>query len=111
MSRTDLEKPVSESEISDPESSMEDAYKGADEIPPKIKRVLGEKSKKKKRKGKKGSGPGLGSHEVMSNLVDIENYEYPGKKLTESDEEFEKEMRGDIPDSEFDLETDFNETL
>ena len=47
----------------------------------------------------------------MSNLVDIENYEYPGKKLTESDEEFEKEMRGDIPDSEFDLETDFNETL
>ena len=110
-SRSDQEKPISESEISDPESSMEDAYKGADEIPPKIKRVLGEKSKKKKRKGKKGSGPGLGSHEVMSNLVDIENYEYPGKKLTESDEEFEKEMRGDIPDSEFDLETDFNETL
>jgi hypothetical protein len=29
---------------------------------------------------------------IIANTVDIENYEYPGKKLTESDEEFEREM-------------------
>lgn len=39
------------------------------------------------------------------------DYSRTSGKLTESDEEFEKEMRGDIPDSEFDLETNFNETL
>ena len=46
----------------------------------------------------------------INNVTHID-YSRTSGKLTESDKEFEKEMRGEIPDSEFDLETDFNETL
>ena len=41
----------------------------------------------------------------------MENYEYEGKKRTESDEEFEATMRGNNQDPDVVLETQFDEEL
>ncbi len=57
-----------------------------------LSKKIGEKAKKKGKKRKsKGGGP-TDLMRIIADTVDIENYEYPGKKLTESDEEFEREM-------------------
>ena len=101
----------SESEEEKSEPEMKEVYEGADEKVPKCKRIIGEKAKKKGKKRKsKGGGPS-DLMRMISNTVDIENYEYPGKKLTESDEEFEREMKGCDPGDEFELETQFNELI
>ena len=100
---------VSESERSDLDTDLEDAFDGADESAPRCRRILTVKAKKTKSKKKKTSG-GL-SEEMMKGLVTLDNYEYEGKKRTESDEEFESRMRGGTQDSDIILETQFNEDL
>jgi len=100
---------TSESERSELNTDMENAFDGADESAPKCKRILTLSARKKKGKKKKFSG-GL-SEELLRGLVTLENYEYAGKKRTESDEEFEAQMRGDTQEADVVLETQFNEEL
>ena len=99
----------SESERSELNTDLENAFDGADESAPKCKRILTMSARKKKGKKKKFSG-GL-SEDLLRNLVTLENYEYEGKKRTESDEEFEATMRGNNQDPDVVLETQFNEEL
>ena len=100
---------TSESERSELNTDMENAFDGADESAPKCKRILTVSARKKKGKKKRFSG-GL-SEELLRGLVTLENYEYAGKKRTESDEEFEAIMRGDTQEADVVLETQFNEEL
>ena len=44
-------------------------------------------------------------------VVTLDNYEYEGKKRTESDKEFDAQMRGETQESDVILETVFNEDL
>ena len=99
----------SESERSELNTDLENAFDGADESALKCKRILTMSARKKKGKKKKFSG-GL-SEDLLRNLVTLENYEYEGKKRTESDEEFEATMRGNNQDPDVVLETQFDEEL
>ena len=49
--------------------------------------------------------------DVLRSLLTLENYEHEGKKRTESDEEFEAQMRGETQESDVILETVFNLSL
>ena len=100
---------ASESKKEDEESDLERVYAGTDEKAPRCKRILTEKAKKKKGKRK---GPAVNQLEtVMRSVVDLDNYEYPGRKLTESEEEMEVLMKGKKQDDDCILETQFMETL
>jgi len=82
-------------------------YSKVDEPAPKCKRFLTEKAKKKK--GRKGNGIMAVGDASWKDLVDLENYEYPGRKLTESDEEMEARMKNQTQEDEYELETQFTE--
>ena len=100
---------TSESERSELDTDLENAFDGADETAPRCREILTVSAKKKKGKKKKGSG-GL-SEEMLRSLVTLDNYEFEGKKRTESDEEFERNMRGGTQETDVILETQFNEDL
>ena len=102
-------KTSSESEQESEDSDLERAYAGADEPAPRCRRVVTEKARKKKGQKKKGEC-GL-SEEILKELIDVENYEYPGKKKTESDEEFETGFRHQEAELDYELETQFMETI
>jgi len=99
---------VSESERSDLDTDLEDAFDGADETVPRCKRIITMSAKKKK--GKKKSSGGF-SEQMLRELVTLDNYEYAGKKRTESDEELEARMRGKTQEADVILETQFDEEL
>ena len=100
----------SESDRSELDTDLEDAYDGANETVPRTKRVITTSAKKKKGRKSKSLGRGL-SEDMMRSLVTLDNYEYEGKKKTESDEEFEAKMRGETQESDVILETVFDEEL
>ena len=100
---------TSESKRSDLDTDLEDSFDGADETAPRCRRILTVSAKKKK--GKKKKSPGGLFEEMLRGLVTLDNYEYDGKKRTESVEEFESRMRGEMQDSDINLETQFNEEL
>ena len=83
---------------------------GAGERAPKCKRILTLKAGKKKGKKKK-SGSSNQLETIMREVVDLDHYEYPGRKLTESDEELEARMKGKRGDEDYVLETQFMEDL
>jgi len=92
------------------ESGIEKVYSGANEKAPKCKRILTLKAGKKK--GKKKKSGSLNQLEgIMRKVVDLDHYEYPGRKLTESDEELEARMKGKRSEEDCILETQFMETL
>ena len=99
---------ASESERSDLDTDLEDAFDGADETVPRCKRIITMSAKKKK--GKKRSSGGF-SEQMLRELVTLDNYEYAGKKRTESDEELEARMRGKTQEADVILETQFDEEL
>jgi len=101
---------VSESEPESEESGIEEVYSGASERAPKCKRILTLKAGKKKGKKKK-SGSASRLEDIMREVVDLDHYEYPGRKLTESDEELEARMKGKRSDEDCVLETQFMEDL
>ena len=100
---------TSESERSELDTDLENAFDGADETAPRCRRILTVSAKKKKGRKKKGSGGP--SEEMLRSLVTLDNYEFEGKKRTESDEEFERSMRGGTQETDVILETQFNEDL
>ena len=100
----------SESERSELDTDLEDAYDGANESVPRTKRLITTSAKKKKGKKSRKLEGGL-SEDMLRSLVTLENYEHEGKKRTESDEEFEAQMRGETQETDVILETVFNEDL
>ena len=101
---------ASESEAESEEPGIEKVYSGAGEEAPKCKRILTLKAGKKKGK-KKNSGSLNQLESIMRDVVDLDHYEYPGRKLTESDEELEARMKGKRSDEDCVLETQFMEDL
>ena len=101
---------ASESEVETVESGLKDVYSGANEKTPKCKWVLTLKAGKKKENKKKSAT--LNQMEgIMRDEVDLDHYEYPGRKVTESDEELEIRMGGRRNDDDCILETQFTESL
>ena len=101
---------ASDTEVESDELGIEEVYLGAGERAPKCKRILTLKAGKKKGKKKK-SGSSNQLESIMREVVDLDHYEYPGRKLTESDEELEARMKGKRSDEDCVLETQFMEDL
>ena len=100
---------ASESEVETVESGLKDVYSGANEKTLKCKWVLTLKAGKKK--GKKKSATLNQMEGIMRDEVDLDHNQYPGRKVTESDEELEIRMGGRRNDDDCILETQFTESL